>query len=587
MSKNHKIKITLENFAIYITVLVSVLMFFSSLVYIPRLEQVVFNHLEMNRMVQRLLAIAILIVALNLHRRKRMAWIITVLALAISTGTHIFKISVGASIFFLIVKIILLGVFLLTKDDFCCFSDKRSTRIGAVWGGVGLVAILSNIIFAYWMLHQHAGLPITGWQSVQFAITNLFTNEYPLGVVGEGFAHVENFAFWMTWLSILLALLFIVRPFIFKKVATDEELEKARVLINQYGQNCSAYLSLERDKTLYFGEKVEGLVAYGTVGQTMVVHADPICKPEDFESLLKEFTAFARKTAHDLFYMGLSDRFIEEYKKLGYGTIKCGEEARFDLQEYNIAGKKGQKMRMNVNHAKKAGLEVVEYKVLEARNPALDKEFDRITKEWLEDKKSSELEFSVGGVGLETPRDKRYFYAIDEEKKIQGFVVFCPFVDEGKGYLADVTRRATDSPSGITELIIYEAFQVFKEEGVKWGSMGAAPLANVVEEGVAPTLLEKVLSFAYENLNNIYGFKSLHHAKEKYSPTYWRGTYFAYLPKHPKVSMFYAVIRIQNPKGIWDYVKSFFKNSYEDKKLQREAQKLSRELAKEHGDNIG
>ena len=40
-------------------------------------------------------------------------------------------------------------------------------------------------------------------------------------------------------------------------------------------------------------------------------------------------------------------------------------------------------MRMNINHATKAGVTVHEYKVLEKRDPALEAEFDRITNEWL------------------------------------------------------------------------------------------------------------------------------------------------------------------------------------------------------------
>lgn len=43
---------------------------------------------------------------------------------------------------------------------------------------------------------------------------------------------------------------------------------------------------------------------------------------------------------------------------------------------------------MNINHATKAGVTVHEYKVLEKRDPALDREFDRITDEagWQEER---------------------------------------------------------------------------------------------------------------------------------------------------------------------------------------------------------
>ena len=46
------------------------------------------------------------------------------------------------------------------------------------------------------------------------------------------------------------------------------------------------------------------------------------------------------------------------------------------------------------------------------------------------------------------------------------FIVFVPFLGKN-GYMADVTRHGKDAPSGVMETIIYEAFQVFKEEGVR------------------------------------------------------------------------------------------------------------------------
>ena len=99
--------------------------------------------------------------------------------------------------------------------------------------------------------------------------------------------------------------------------------------------------------------------------------------------------------------MGLTDHFIEEYRRQGFGTVKSGEEARFHLADYEISGKKGAKMRMNINHAKKAGVTVAEYRPLSARDPDLERELDRVTQEWLGQKKSDLLRFTMGTVGLD------------------------------------------------------------------------------------------------------------------------------------------------------------------------------------------
>ena len=120
-------------------------------------------------------------------------------------------------------------------------------------------------------------------------------------------------------------------------------------------------------------------------------------------------------------------------------------------------------MRMNINHATKAGVTVHEYNVLEKRDPAIDKEFNRITNEWLEVKKSGMLQFTMGTVGLENPMDKRYFYALNSDGKMVAFIVFVPFLGKN-GYMADVTRHGKDAPGGVMETIIYQAFRYLKKK---------------------------------------------------------------------------------------------------------------------------
>ena len=107
------------------------------------------------------------------------------------------------------------------------------------------------------------------------------------------------------------------------------------------------------------------------------------------------------------------------------------------------------------------------------------------------------------------------------------------------------------------ETIIYEAFQVFKEEGIGYGSLGVAPLAGLSAESKNP--MERLLLFIYDHLNACYGFRDLYRAKEKYSPTEWVPSYYAYLPKYPTPSMLYAAVEIQNPHGIRGYILTFLK----------------------------
>lgn len=524
--------------------------------------------LDMKKMTARIIALLMLTTVYHLYQRKRAAWYLTVAILLLNL-IHCFLpfVFFGHDFSFLIISGSLDAVFLLFlllwHRDFCCKSERRSVKQGLFFLSAAVLCIFLNTTISYHILKlQLSGIPkkLIFWDSMQEAFGILFgtTNNNAPGFPNVRF---ENFMFWFTWGCIGIALLYSLQPWIERFLWTEKNMQKARQIVLKYGQNPASYLTLEDDKLLYFSKKVEGVLPYGIVRSTVIVNGDPICAPEDFPAFLAEFRLFCQNSNHKLVFLSITGKYLDEYKKQGFGTVKCGEEASFNIQEYTIAGKKGAKMRMNINHATNAGLTVHEYRPLEKRDPEIEKAIEQITDEWLHDKNSSLLTFTLGSTGLDQPLDKRYFYACDTSGHIYGFNVYCPYNGQ-TGYMADITRRSHDAPSGITEKIMYEAFQVFKKEGIQSVSMGLAPLANVIEDGETPGSAEKLLNFVYEHLNSCYGFKNLYRAKESYSPTEWFPGYYAWLPgtKIPTPEMLYAMVRIQNRQGILDYLKTFLRN---------------------------
>ena len=448
--------------------------------------------------------------------------------------------------------LLLFILFFFFRKDFCCPAGRENRRQTGLLVLLAIAGVLANtgITWHYMRLGMDGNESVSISESFSQSIGTMFgMGNLPTSMVNQH--GTELVLFWFSWGCILAAILFAMRPWIQKQANGVQELQHARTLLNLYSQNPCSYLALEDDKCLYFGHTVDGVLPYGIVGDTIIVNGDPVCKDEDFPALLAEFKNFCQKSAHNIFFLGLTDYYLSEYEKQGFGLVKSGEEARFKLSDYEITGKKGAKMRMNINHATKAGVTVHEYKILEKRDPAIDKEFDRITNEWLEGKKSGMLQFTMGTVGLENPMDKRYFYALNSDGKMVAFIVFVPFLGKN-GYMADVTRHGKDAPGGVMETIIYQAFQVFKEEGIGYGSLGVAPLAGLDTESKNP--MERLLRFIYDHLNDCYGYRDLYQAKKKYSPTEWVPSYYAYLPKYPTPSMLYAAVEIQNPHGIRGYI---------------------------------
>ena len=566
------IRIKVENGMILFLAVLSVILF--GLTFVPAwtVEYRVMTFLEMGRMVQRAFSVILFFLSFQLKKRKHSAWKITVFVLILSLLRCMAELTESPThrIAFVINGLLLIG-FCVFRTDFCCPASKRSRQQAMVLFGVSLVGILINAGLGYHYLKlavQPNGGSVSFWQSLLEGAGMIFGMSVS-PVTSPWAQRAEPVIFWFSWGCMLASVLYAVRPWL-EAPSDGRDIQHARTLLHLYGKNPCSYLTLEEDKTLYFGKSVDGVIPYGTVDDTVIVNGDPICADENFGTLLAEFREFCQKSAYKLFFLGLTDDYLEEYKKQGFGIVKAGEEARFKLADYEISGKKGAKMRMNINHATKAGITIKEYRIGEQRDPEIEAGLTRVSDEWLSEKKSGLLTFTMGTVGLDNPMDRRYFYAQTEAGKIVAFVVFVPFM-AGNGYMADVTRHGNDAPGGVMETIIYQAFQAFKKEGIEYGSLGVAPLTGLDEKSANP--IEKLLRFIYDNLNACYGFRDLYRAKEKYSPTEWVPSYYAYLPKVPTPDMFYAVVKIQNPQGVMDYVRSFLKERFQRKQDKKEERK--------------
>lgn len=557
LSQKRHFRIILENVLIVLLATFSLLLFLLTFFPFSKLSQTVQIYFEMGRMVQRAFSIVLFALSLQLWKRKRNAWTIAMFIFVLNFLRGLIGMGHPLHNGVMVADLLFFVLFFILRKDFCCPAGRSNQKQTCALIILAIAGVLVNvgITWHYVRLGFEGNKVVSLAESFSQGISMIFgMGQLPEAMAGQH--GIEFILFWFSWGCILAAILCAMRPWLQKQAHGTQEIQHARTLLNLYSQNPCSYLALEDDKCLYFGRCVDGVIPYGTVGDTIVVNGDPVCKDEDFPALLREFEAFCQNSAHHIFFLGLTDYYLSEYEKEGFGLVKSGEEARFKLSDYDIAGKKGAKMRMNINHATKAGVTVHEYKVLEQRDPFLDREFDRITNEWLDGKKSGMLQFTMGTVGLDAPMDKRYFYALNADGKMVAFIVFVPFLGKN-GYMADVTRHGKDAPSGVMETIIYQAFQVFKEEGIGYGSLGVAPLAGLDAKSKNP--MERLLQFIYDHLNDCYGYRDLYRAKKKYSPTEWVPSYYAYLPKYPTPSMLYAAVEIQNPHGIRGYILTILK----------------------------
>ena len=501
----------------------------------------------LHHLAQRVIALLLIVAAWNLRRRMRAAWLLSVILLTASLALSLVTYVGPVSLVVLIIKAYALIGLIIARDYYQRPSERTTLRRAARLALIIMAIVILNVVVGQFWLHLRTGLRAFALHDILTWLGNALTGNSAANVIPL----YSDFVFGVFWVSVAVCLLLILRSATIERIVRDEEKAQVRDLLKRYGQNPVSYLTLESDKHLFFGRGVEGVVAYGIVGDTVVVLGDPICAPDDFILLLSEFRNFCEEVASGCIFMSVADVFIDKYREFGYQVTKCGEEARFDLATYTMAGGAAMKARQKVSRARRLGVTVREYKPTVARERDTEAAIARVSREWLAGKKSAVLSFGVGDTDLDDPMDRRYFVAYDAEGTLCAYNVFLPYTDAaGDGWLVDVTRRLKTAPTGVTELLVIEGFKAFKEEGATSASMGLAPLSNLLDEGGNGTPDEKRLNQIYERFNRFYGFKDLQIAKKKYGPTTWRHQYFVHTGKRLNVQLMYAAIAIQSKGGI-------------------------------------
>ena len=553
------LKRRIQNFSIFLLVLIGFKNLFTALPlkYTRQFEHMYGNMINPDSAIAHgilsfMLGLLMLLLAYSLFARVRNAWIIEVVALSASITLQIVQFH-KFIVPIVLIELFVLSVLIFSYKDFCRLTNKITLKWAFVFIGSSLVLLLTNATIGLYLMRAHIKDVHTVFNALLSSVKLLIFMDTSVLEIKNNLGHIyADSLIGINWVCILASVLLLLKPLVYDYIHDKKDKEKVHRIVLKYGQNPVSYLSLENDKRYFFSSSVEGVCSYVIVGKVFVCCGDILCDPKDSFAFLTELLSFCRQNGLDILLLNVTDYFLDLYKTAQFGIVKYGEDACFQLSEYNLAGGKVAKVRAAINHANKAGIVTQEYKPNACREIEIEKEMQEISEEWLKSKSVFEMSFMLGGLGLDNPLDRRYFYARDPEGEMLGFVVFLPYL-YGSAYLADVTRRRNDAPQGVLEKIIYDAFMVMKGEGVQWGNMGLSPLYNVAS-GDKITLSEKLFAYIYDNMNDAYDFKALHHAKEKYAPSHWENRYLAYYPKPFSPQYAYAVVKSQNPKNISEFL---------------------------------
>lgn len=485
---------------------------------------------------------ALLVLSVNLWRRKRVAWILTEIALLFSALIHILK---GLDYEEAFLSIALAAWLLHLWPHFHARSDPPSIRQGltALAGALAFTLLYGTAGFFLLDRHYQVNFDLEAAlrQTILMFIAYSDPGLQPTTRFGRYFA---DSIYIVSAVTLIYALYMLARPVLVRSSANLEERSRAQKIVEAWGHSSLACLTLLSDKS-YFFSLGGSVAAYTVKGRTALVLGDPIGPPQDMADCLAAFAAFCSSNDWQPAYYQVLPNHLETYKATGYDVICVGQEGIVDLNAFTLAGSGNKGIRSATNRMTKLGY------WSEVKPPphssALISELQQISDEWLTSVHGSEKRFSLGWFDEDYLNSGPIMIIRNPQGEAVAFANIIPEYQANE-ITIDLMRHRKQADKGQMDFLFVSLFEWAKERGFATFNLGLSALSGIGEQPDDP-LLEQALHFIFEHINQFYNFKGLHEYKAKFHPT-WSPRYLVFPGPASLPAVAVAIIRADSGEGL-------------------------------------
>ncbi|HEY6836957.1 MAG TPA: phosphatidylglycerol lysyltransferase domain-containing protein [Gaiellaceae bacterium] len=464
------------------------------------------------------LALALLVTARGLARRKRRAWQVALVLLGGSTVLHVLHgFHAGAA------ATALLAVGLVAhRHQFDAPGDPTSRPRVALRAALIAAAIFLYGALALWLNQIVIDQPVS---------LGLIARETGAALVGlrlQGTAHVaSSVASWFP-LSVFLAglaggawLLFAwIGPWRYRQRQEARERALARTLVAAWGADTLAPFVLRADKSYFFSEDDRAFLAYRVVGGVAIVSGDPVGPASQHGLLLDRFIAFARERGWRLAILGASESCLGLYRERGLHAIYHGDEAVVETAAFSLEGRPIRKVRQSVHRLQRAGYRA---DVLRPReiDSALRDELEALAREWRGREPERGFVMALDALFRLGDEDAVFVVGRGPGGAPAGFLHFavCP---AGSALSLSSMPRLRSTPNGFNEWLICESVDWAREHGFERISLNFAPFAALLSPEAQLSRLQRLERRALLGLKGHFQLDNLLLFNRKFFPEWQR-----------------------------------------------------------------
>ncbi|MES2121844.1 MAG: phosphatidylglycerol lysyltransferase domain-containing protein [Chlamydiota bacterium] len=253
----------------------------------------------------------------------------------------------------------------------------------------------------------------------------------------------------------------------------ETSLDRARVveLVRKWAEVNTDGI-LDKTTQIFSVPHIEGLVGYRIELGNAVVYGDPVCSPTDKVSLAKEFANYCQSKKLKPIYIIVSEEFAHLAGEfLSFSLIEFGK--KFVLNPLKHCDSPTTLLRKKVRQSTKHGVEICEHT---CSDPLLEEEMGELAAAWVNARKGIQIYLAEPTI-FDDRVGKRWFYA-KREGKVIGFVVLNRLFSRD-GWLLNNVMVAKNSPSGVSEHLVFAAMQALQKEECPYVLIGPVPAKDL------------------------------------------------------------------------------------------------------------
>ncbi len=482
--------------------------------------------------------LGLLVVSAYLLKGLRSAWLLALALSGISLFGHLFKALDYEEASYAAFTMIALA---LTYQQYRIKTNRKWLRTGFTTAALSFAAVLIfGFTSFYFIDKKHFDIDFNWQQSLLHTARSFLLVEddslKPVTRFGHEFVWMIRLLGFITWGFVLFT---VVKPFLQLTEPNEPERERARFLLDQYGNSATDYFKLSKDKQLFFSELHEAFVAYRVSGAFAIVLEEPVCSEENKVDVLKEFDAYCRRKGWQTVFYRVDENSMLWFNELRKKKLIIGQEAILDISRFTLEGKDKKSLRNALNSLQKKGY------VTTVHRAPLSPEFIAVIKtvsdEWLTNFDKEEMIFSQGMFDAVEIAQHDIIAIADAAGGVKAFLNIIPdFAPDECTY--DLIRKTADSPGGCMDALIIRFIEYAREQNKLFLNLGLVPMTGITQPENAA---EQMIRFAARS-KRFNHYRGLREFKEKYA-TIWENKYLVYENDFDLLQLPTALNRVMKP----------------------------------------